>query len=429
MPYNYSKMFILLVLLSFNVTAARAGKKLKVLFIGNSYTSVNNMPQIVADIASSMGDTLDWEMEAPGGYDFIAHYAFHPPTMSKIQAGKWDYVVLQEQSLNPAIPTPHVETSVLPYARKLDSIVSVYNNCAETIFYMTWGRKNGDAYNCTFYTTSYSWPHFCTYEAMDSVIRMRYTMMADSNQAIVSPAGAVWHFIRTYYPDIELYDADESHPSPAGSYAVACTFYTTLFKKNPELISYSYGLAGAENIRQATKRVVFDSMLYWHIGQYRTEALFNFGLASGTANFTNYSLNATKYLWHFGDGQTDTVANPVHYYTVPGNYTIMLVAANVATGCRDTTYAQASITATDVRHVVTLGNTYTVLPNPGTGVFTINTGHNAYSITIMNMLGEIVYDSKGSSNTQVKMQNPQAGVYNLRLTNENSVWSTIIFIR
>ncbi|MFH1120485.1 MAG: PKD domain-containing protein [Bacteroidota bacterium] len=46
--------------------------------------------------------------------------------------------------------------------------------------------------------------------------------------------------------------------------------------------------------------------------------------------FTNYSQNATTYEWNFGDGQTSVEANPVHTYTAPGNYTVVLTAKNSA---------------------------------------------------------------------------------------------------
>ena len=42
------------------------GLNYKVLFIGNSYTEVNNLPQIISDIASSMGDTIQISSYTPG---------------------------------------------------------------------------------------------------------------------------------------------------------------------------------------------------------------------------------------------------------------------------------------------------------------------------------------------------------------------------
>jgi hypothetical protein len=40
--------------------------------------------------------------------------------------------------------------------------------------------------------------------------------MAETNDAIVAPVGAVWNYIRQNHPEIELYNPDESHPSLIG---------------------------------------------------------------------------------------------------------------------------------------------------------------------------------------------------------------------
>lgn len=142
---------------------------------------------------------------------------------------------------------------------------------------MTWGRKNGDASNCA------SWPPVCTYSGMDSLLNLRYRMMADSNNAIVSPVGAVWKYIRQNFPLIDLYQSDESHPSVAGTYAAACSFYTALFRKDPTAITFNSTLSttDAANIRTAAKLIVYDSLMNWHIGAYDPLANFTYSISNG----------------------------------------------------------------------------------------------------------------------------------------------------
>ncbi len=48
-------------------------QSLDVLFIGNSYTYANNMPQMVSELALSFGDTLNFESSTPGGATFNTH--------------------------------------------------------------------------------------------------------------------------------------------------------------------------------------------------------------------------------------------------------------------------------------------------------------------------------------------------------------------
>jgi len=220
------------------------------------------MPQMVAAIALTSGDTLIFDSHTVGGYT-IANHTVDTASLNKIMQGGWDRVVIQGQSSELVTATP--EISPFPYARKLDSLVHHYNPCGETMFYMTWGYKNGDGD-----TSCANNPLFCTYEAMDSTIRGNYLKMAMINRAEVAPAGPVRHYIRHHYLGIELYQADESHPTAAGSFAVACAFYTTIFRKDPALTSYNATLsaADADSIRAAASIVAFDSLSTWSIGEY-----------------------------------------------------------------------------------------------------------------------------------------------------------------
>ncbi len=143
---------------------------------------------------------------------------------------------------------------------------------------MTWGRRDGDAGRCP------SLPAVCTYAGMDDLTRERYMFMTQANQEVVSPVGAVWRYIRENYPSIELYDADGSHPSAAGSYAAACCFYTALFKEDPNLISYNYTLTPtvAAQIRTAARIVVYNNMETWFLGESESYTLSAISGTGGT---------------------------------------------------------------------------------------------------------------------------------------------------
>jgi len=47
-----------------------------------------------------------------------------------------------------------------------------------------------------------------------------------------------------------------------------------------------------------------------------------------TVTFSNTSLGADQFLWEFGDGVTSTLAAPTHVYTIAGDFTVTLTAAN-----------------------------------------------------------------------------------------------------
>ena len=277
------KAFLLIHILVFS-SAVTYGQKKNVLFLGNSYTYENNLPQMVADMATSTGDTVIYDMYAPGGATFYGH-SLSTISTGKIMTGNWDYVVLQGQSLELWGNFPDIEVSV-PGAVSLDSLINIYNPCGETMFYRTWGRKNG------FGSTSYF--------TLDSIIHVNYVKLADSLNGVLSPVGEVWKYIIENFPAIELYQADESHPSVAGTYAAACCFYSALFRKDPSLSNFNSSVSATDAtiIKAAAKIIVYDSLLKWHIGEY-------------DSSFVNCPVSGWE---EFDDPVTLLYPNPSHEY-------------------------------------------------------------------------------------------------------------------
>ena len=83
-----------MALLTIVVGIAYGQSEKHVLFIGNSYTEVNNLPSMVSNIANSLGDDLVWESNTPGGCTLRQHC--QNQSMSLSRRGGWDAVVLQE---------------------------------------------------------------------------------------------------------------------------------------------------------------------------------------------------------------------------------------------------------------------------------------------------------------------------------------------
>ena len=57
------------------------------------------------------------------------------------------------------------------------------------------------------------------------------------------------------------------------------------------------------------------------------------GCAPLTTQFTDATVGANSWNWNFGDGTTSTDQNPVHSYSVPGNYTVSLTTSSSNGGC------------------------------------------------------------------------------------------------
>lgn len=314
-------ILLLFLVLSFSIFAQTK----RILFLGNSYTSVNNLPLTVHDFALAAGDTIIYSMNAPGGYTFQLH-STNATSLAQISNQPWDYVVLQEQSQMPSFPPSQVAVEVFPYAHILDSLIHANNACTKTVFYMTWGRKYGDASNCASYAP------LCTYDGMTARLRDSYLQMGDMNQALVAPVGMAWKASRTADSTINLWAADYSHPSVAGTYLNACVFYATMFEKTPIGNTYISTLPQATAIflQNIAHHIVFDSLTTWNIDIYNPQAAFSFTQNGYAATFTNNALLSNAATWDFGDGATSSDLNPVHIYASPGTYQVAQIVTN---GC------------------------------------------------------------------------------------------------
>lgn len=413
-----NKTIGLLIGLFFGVLFA-SGQEKKVLFIGNSYTYYNDMPEMVKDMALSTNDTLIIDQSTPGGFRFLQH-VIYAQTIGKIAAQDWDFVILQAQSQEPSWPISQVETEVYPHAKILCDSIRSRNSCARPIFYMTWGRKNGDASNCA------SWPPVCTYEGMDSLLSERYQEMAEDNDALVSPVGALWRNIRNNFPLIELYAADESHPSLAGSYAAACAFYVTILRKDPTFITEDAGLSASDaaTIRMAAKTVVYDHMLAWNIGKYDPKSNFSYSQNLTTVDFVNLSTLGEEYTWFFGDGDSSILENPQHVYGTSGEYSVRLDASKC--GFSDSFMDTVSIIL-NIPELIKEKNIL-VYPNPASSMVNIEIqGQHLNAGMVLNMYsvtGEIV---KSRSLTHIQQvvsfttTNLATGTYYLRLLDHDKV--------
>lgn len=308
---------LILFSLWLSVSGLQAQLQRKVLFLGNSYTGVNNLPQLIRDVASSAGDTLVFDSHTPGGYRLIDH-SQDITSKNKIMAGGWDYVVIQGQSQEPIVGTGEFNNG----GHALYTLMKQYNPCAVMTPYMTWGRKNGDASNCS------NFPAMCTYQGMDTTLRNRYLTLSKNINGELSPVSVVWNYLRQNHPSIELYQADESHPSTAGSYAAACCFYTSLFKKDPTLITYNFGLSAsdASAIKNAVKIKVFNHLPSWNFKRMPiSDFIYQIGSGVNQVIFNPLSQGVRQsYFWNFGDGITSTIPNPSHSYAANGTYTVTL---------------------------------------------------------------------------------------------------------
>ena len=147
-------------------------------------------------------------------------------TLQTISEGKWDLVVLQEQSQVPSLPNmrdSYLQAGVLltQAIRKADS---------DCLLFETWGRRDGDKQNVQLN------PDF---SAMQKRLSEGYALLGERTETPVAPVGKAWAIIHDESPDLfrKLYARDGSHPSALGAYLTGAVFYATITGKDPGAIT------------------------------------------------------------------------------------------------------------------------------------------------------------------------------------------------
>ena len=224
-----------------------------IFFSGNSCTYTNNMPvAIFKKFAEAAGYQIEVTSITNGGYR-LSQLADPTDTYgAKVEraltgAKKYDFVILQEQSIRPA-----AETAPKFYEAVRNLSERIRKTGATPILYATWGRKTGSSTLDT-----YGW----TYESMTWRLAAAYQAIGEELEIPVAHVGLAFYDINTNQGGIELYNSDKSHPSYAGSYLAAVTLFAEIFHVDPTAVSYTDTLS-SENagiLREAARKTVFET--------------------------------------------------------------------------------------------------------------------------------------------------------------------------
>lgn len=183
----------------------------RVLFVGNSFSF--GVPRAVEEASAREGKRWDVGRVTRGGWTLEKHVG-NPATLSAIRDGKWDVVVLQEQSRIPSVPWQR-KARMIPAARKLAEEARAAG--AVPVFYQTWGYRGGD-----------EWRKGDDFAAMNARLREGYAEAAETLGMQVVPVGDAWEREVKEGRGDRLYDEDGRHPSAAGDKVTARVFLDRL---------------------------------------------------------------------------------------------------------------------------------------------------------------------------------------------------------
>ena len=287
---------------------------LDLLFVGNSYTSNNQLNVRVENLLSASGFNPEVQALTSGGKTLAWH-----GEQAETEGSEWftslrnphDYVILQDQSQVPGFPTSSSYwQDSMEGARIIDDLVD--DNGGDTFVLMTWGYRNGDESN--------SW-RYPDYETMQQYLEAGYlayaeNLSSDRRPVFIVPVGMAFENIflsisnatedGTIFSD--LYAADGSHPSIQGTYLAACVIHTSVTGESTVGLPSTGGINASRTLelQQWADHTVFNTsgLTYpWQLEDLGVEfgvnsgSIFNIepGLTIGVAaNFTNQAeINTT----------------------------------------------------------------------------------------------------------------------------------------
>ena len=180
---------------------------LRILFIGNSLTYVNDLPSLVQDLGRSDPElTVTVSSVAFPNFSLVDHWD-RGDALRAIEDGPWDVVVLQQ---GPSA-LPESRAVLVEYAGKFAAEIRRVG--ARPAIYMVW-------------------PGLDRIDEWDAVTQS-YAAAASAIDGVLLPGGEAIRAAYTADRSITLFQGDGFHPALAGSWAVALTMYARLMGVSP----------------------------------------------------------------------------------------------------------------------------------------------------------------------------------------------------
>lgn len=198
-------IFIFLICLNCNSSKPfKSNNAVNILFIGNSLTYTNNLPQLVKTIAKQRGITIKTKLIAYPNYAILDHWN-DGLVQKEIASKKYNYVIIQQGPSSQAFG----KSILLDYGKKYSSLC-----------------KESDSKLCYFMV----WPSRTYYNTFDKVIE-NHKEAALLNNAVLLPVGELWKTRFDTTNNFDYYSSDGFHPSQLGSQVAAEIIFKYLFEK------------------------------------------------------------------------------------------------------------------------------------------------------------------------------------------------------
>lgn len=401
----------LLIIISFLTTNGQ--DTTKVLFIGNSFVSTNNLSSIFKGMSESASRIVKVMSHEPGGITVgdisqgtSAHSA-NPVVYELIRSEKWDYVIIQDNQGRFVLDSaqfPQSSLVVKGHLQLRDSI-RANNSCAKVVWFAGWAMKNGYP------------PYGNTGIEMIDRLLINYQVLNDTAKDVICPIGEAWKKGITLLPTVDLWSSDEMHPSLAGSFLTAATLYATIFQDSPVLLSYTAGVnaVDAQNLRTFAWDVVTNQE---NITKYNLNGVINPSVWSNANSLNTHSYS--EYVWFKNNIPISNQYDSILQTSEPGSY---YVRVKDDFGCFLKSCA-INFTPTEMIEL-TSNSKYKIYPNPATQRTIVVESDELENgiIEIYNMMGvKVMSDSfVGNQKNTFQLPNLAKGFYVFSLRSDDGI--------
>ncbi|MBH9551256.1 hypothetical protein [Inhella gelatinilytica] len=199
-----------------------------ILFLGNSHTHVNNVPELVRELFQQGGGAV--AVQAAPDYLFLDERLSDGRSVALLASAGWTHVVLQAQKLSSSWQF------IYPTAEAQEWVRRVKERQALPVLFPEWPRAGQD-------------------EA--GRIYAVYESIAKASPACLAPVPQAFDRVRSAWPELPLYAADGNHSSPAGALLAAFVLYASASGKpleaGPPLLSSPVDAASQALLREQAR--------------------------------------------------------------------------------------------------------------------------------------------------------------------------------
>ena len=148
-------------------------------------------------------------------------------------------------------------------------------------------------------------------------------------------------------------------------------------------------------------------------------AEFTFTQDDKTFTFKNESMDATQYLWDFGDNNTSTEISPIHTYDNFGSYTVKLISTN---DCGSNEKGRTVEILSSIDQQIDVNLNIQILPNPAHESVNIVYDMNLISkFELVNLSGISVFEADYPRNMDLSSQSLAKGVYIIKFYTKSGI--------